>query len=287
MKSLIVGMGIGALYKNVLENLGHQVVTVDLTKSADYKNLSDALHQHGQFDTINICTPNFTHESIAYEVADRTKILFIEKPGLQTYDKWSRLIESFPSTRIMMVKNNMWRNNIDDMREKYSKSTEIHAHWLNENRVPNPGSWFTTKQLSFGGVSRDLLPHLLSFIVALDDDYNKAQQLYRHSWQRWNLADMISSEYGFVDLTGKYDVDDHVELEYTINNRRWFIKTSWKTNKPSDISISIGDTKYELGLCPESAYSKMIKDAMSNIDNDVYWQNQYYQDLWIHNNINL
>jgi len=287
MKTLIIGMGIGALYKKVHEQLGFHVVTVDLTKPADYRSVTDAIKVHGTFDMVHICTPNHTHQKLAYELGDACKIMFVEKPGLISSTEWSKLVESFPTTRIMMVKNNMWRDNIEEMQAAYSKSSVVRAHWLNENRIPNPGSWFTNRQFSFGGVSRDLLPHLLSFVAALDPKYNSSLLLYRHAWQRWSLSDLISSDYGTVDLTGKYDVDDHTDLEFVVGGHRWYIQTSWKTNKPSDISISFDDSKFELGLCPENAYNKMITDAISNVDNDVFWQDQYHKDLWIHNNINL
>ena len=45
MKSLIVGMGFGQLYKDVLTQMGHEVVTVDRdqTKKADFIELTTAL----------------------------------------------------------------------------------------------------------------------------------------------------------------------------------------------------------------------------------------------------
>ena len=40
MKSLVIGMGIGNLYHEVLTNLGYEIVTVDqdATKNADFTN---------------------------------------------------------------------------------------------------------------------------------------------------------------------------------------------------------------------------------------------------------
>jgi predicted dehydrogenase len=165
MQSLVIGMGIGHLYKKVLENLNINVVTVDLNAPADYKFYPDALQKHKKFHSIHICTPNFTHESIARAAAEHTRFLFIEKPGVQFESAWLKLVHDFPQTRIMMVKNNMWRSNIEQMRQLYKNSTTINLHWLNENRVPKPGSWFTNKKFAFGGVSRDLLPHLLSYML--------------------------------------------------------------------------------------------------------------------------
>lgn len=287
MKSLVIGMGIGQLYKQVLTELGHIVITVDLNAEADYKFWQDAIRDHTQFDTVHICTPNFTHESIAQQVAKHTKILFIEKPGLQYELNWQQLLRENPNTRILMVKNNMWRDNINEIKSLYQKSNVISFNWLNENRVPRPGTWFTNKELAFGGVSRDLLPHLLSLFAACDSKYDSAGWLYRHAWQRFELKDLTDGEYGRVNRDGIYNVDDNAEFECTIKDKRCFFKTSWRTLKPSDIGIHFDDTFIELGLCPESAYKNMIRDCIANIDNKLFWQIQYDIDCWIHRKINL
>lgn len=287
MKSLIIGMGIGQLYSTVLKDLDSKVITVDLHSDADYKFWQDAIRDHGPFDTIHICTPNFTHESIATQVAKHTKLLFVEKPGVQYENQWKKITTDFPKTRILMVKNNMWRDNIPQLKSLYNSSKEIHFKWLNENRVPRPGTWFTNKDLAFGGVSRDLLPHLLSLFAAVEPKYDTATWLYRHSWQRFELKDLTDGDYGQVNYDGVYNVDDNVELECTIKNHRCFFKSSWRTLKPNDVGILFDDTFVELGLCPESAYKNMIKDCIENIDNELFWLNQRDLDCWIHRMINL
>jgi hypothetical protein len=42
---------------------------------------------------------------------------------------------------------------------------------------------------------------------------------------------------------------------------------------------------FQLGLCPEDAYQRMIKDAVDNVDNNDFWQIQHDQDIWIHKQI--
>jgi hypothetical protein len=42
---------------------------------------------------------------------------------------------------------------------------------------------------------------------------------------------------------------------------------------------------HALGLCPESAYKKMIQTAVSNLNNNEFWNKQLKQDLWIHEQI--
>lgn len=293
MNSLIIGMGIGNLYKDVLTELGHKIVTVDMdpSKGAMFTDLNQAL-MLDKFDTVHICTPNFTHREIAWQVAKyEPGIVFIEKPGLATSKDWLTMVNAFPNTRFMMVKNNMWRDNIDDLRELTLNSKDVVISWLNQDRVPNPGTWFTTKELAFGGVSRDLTPHLLSLFLALDPDYTQSTETSRMVAQTWKLEDVTNTDYGIVNPNGTYDVDDSCVLEFLSHGRRWSLGAFWRTlSTPDDRSITffLNDgtlQRFELGLCPESAYKAMIADALANISNNDFWHRQQELDLWIHRKV--
>lgn len=305
-KSLIIGMGIGELYKSVLKELNHIVYTVDTNpdKKADFQSVShalDSLHEHGsdikRLDTVHICTPNWTHETIAYQVAPYTKIVFIEKPGLKDESRLDRLHKFYPSTRFMMVKNNMWRDEIDELRHLGISSDSIHLNWINNDRVPNPGTWFTDKELSFGGVSRDLIPHLLSFVAAIFPPHYKNFDLISNYKDRaWHLSDLTNTEYGVINPAGKYNVDDLAGMSFYMRDsnslplKLIMIEADWRTLEGDDRSIvfNIGgiEQKYEFGLCPEYAYKKMINDCIDNVKNQEFWTEQYDIDLWIHKMVN-
>ena len=112
MKNLIVGMGIGSLYKTVLTELGHEVVTVDTVKPADFKSVGLAIDAHKMFDATFICTPNHTHEKIAYLISEHSRMVLIEKPGVRTAHDWEVMVKSRPETKFMMIKNNQYRDDI-------------------------------------------------------------------------------------------------------------------------------------------------------------------------------
>jgi len=289
MKSLVVGMGIGNLYKAVLEEIGNKVVTVDLDPSkADYTSVDMAMAVHGNFDTVHICTPNFTHMKIARQVAAISKIVFIEKPGVATSDAWSQLVKDYPVTRFMMVKNNQFRDEIERFKNLADQADVVRVTWNNKNRIPNPGSWFTDRSLAFGGVSRDLIPHMLSYYCKLTD-YNSGTKTESKSEQKWQLEDIDSTDYGTINPKGVYNVDDVCKLEYLNGNTQWVLTANWRSLEEDNISISFG-MKYsavveKLGLCPESAYKKMIEQAIENLNNNQYWQDQLAQDVWIHQQI--
>ena len=287
--SLVVGMGIGQLYKTVLEKLGHTVITVDsdITKGANFTDIKSALLSHNWFETTHICTPNFTHKELAEQVAPYSRIVFIEKPGFKTSEEWTSIVRHRPLNRFMMVKNNMWRSNISELKELAAKAKTVDIFWSRKNCIPNPGSWFTTRELAFGGVSRDLMPHLLSLYVAMNPNWLKEQQTGRHSLQCHNLENIKSTEYGTINPNGTYDVDDRCHLLF---GNKWTLLADWANMHEDDSSIKFtmednSVERFELGWCPEEAYTNMISDALANIDNNSYWKDQIAIDTWIHERV--
>jgi predicted dehydrogenase len=294
MKSLIIGMSIGQLYKQVLTDLEHHIVTVDLDpdKHANYIDVETALAEHICFDTVHICTPNFTHETIARQVAEHSRIVFIEKPGVESALAWFNLVQDYPKTRFMMVKNNQYRENIAVLTQLAHKAKIINLTWNNNDRVPNPGTWFTTKELAYGGVSRDLLPHLLSLFQSLSGfSYDQAKLTNQVAERFWSLPELTQTDYGRVDANGTYDVDDQIELDYTdTHGCHWIIESNWRTLTSDDRSILMtfedgSHYYYELGLCPEDAYKRMISTAIEMKDTQAFWDLQLELDIWIHKTI--
>jgi predicted dehydrogenase len=288
-KSLIIGMGFGrAVYKPVLEELGYQVITVDLVQPADFLTVETAIEAHKHFDTVNICTPNFTHEPLARTVAPYADIVFVEKPGVKDHYAWRQMVIDNPNTRFMMVKNNQYRDTIEQFKLLADQSHTVKVVWNNKNRIPNPGSWFTTKDKAFGGVSRDLIPHMLSYYVALTD-YEKGSKLYATAIQRHSLDSVNDTDYGIINKNGVYDVDDFCEFEFKNGNTTWVLTANWKDDKADDVYISFdmknSAAKFTLGLCPEIAYKKMIETAVANLNNSEFWREQLTQDIWIHQQI--
>jgi predicted dehydrogenase len=288
-RSLIIGMGIGQLYKTVLEKLGHKVITVDqdISKGADFDSVDKALLVHGLFDTAHICTPNFTHFEIAARVAPHSKIVFIEKPGVATSDTWAKLVTEFKQTRFIMVKNNMWRSNIAKLVELASKAKTVKISWIRKNCIPSPGSWFTTKKLAFGGVSRDLMPHLLSLYVAMNPNWKRENISGQTAVQCWELKDIDSTDYGVVNPDGTYNVDDMCVINF---GDKWRCEANWRSIDKEDSSIEFvmldnATEQFDLGWCPEEAYHNMIVDAIDNMDNPEFWLKQYAVDTWIHERI--
>jgi predicted dehydrogenase len=292
-------MGIGQLYKKVLEELGHDVVTVDsdIAKGADFPTVDSAIFSHQSFDTAHICTPNFTHAKLAQQLAPHSKIIFVEKPGVANSEVWMTLVHTYKQTRFVMVKNNQWRDNIEELRDLASRSYLVDIKWINDDRVPNPGTWFTTKELAFGGVSRDLMPHLLSLYTTLEPNWRTAKMVRNTAMKVWELSDLTKTDYGIVNPRGTYDVDDYASITFSSDTTVWNLTTNWRSKTGDEREIvfhlhpegntltSRNTVKIELGLCPESAYKNMIADCVNNLNNVEFWNSQTEQDYFIHERV--
>lgn len=286
-KALVVGLGMGQQYLQWLTEMGLSVDTVDTdpTKEPTFTDIEQV--GNGYLIAV-ICTPNWTHDPIARSIAPKCSIVFVEKPGLVNADAWHSLVTDFPKTRFAMIKNNQFRGNIGEFASAAAASSRVEVTWNSKNRVPNPGSWFTTKEKAFGGVSRDLIPHMLSYYVALTD-YQAGKLIERTTEQRHNLDTIESTDYGQVYKNGTYDVDDFCRICYTNKGVEWILTANWKDNIADNSSITFhtdtGPVRFDLGLCPGDAYQVMMGIAINNINNDVFWSSQYNQDMWIHRQI--
>jgi len=289
MTALVVGLGMGNLYVQELKKLGHTVDTVDTDKNKNPTFLS-ADQVTGHYAIAVICTPNFTHEPIARTIADKCDIVLIEKPGVKDSNSWKQLTEDYPNTRFMMIKNNQYRDEISLFKKQALESNKVYVRWNNANRIPSPGSWFTTKSKAFGGVSRDLIPHMLSYYCALTD-YKQGNKITATAKQNYELKNIDSTDYGIIDPNGIYDVDDFCLFEFKNENTTWILTANWRTKLDHDdssiafVSKNELPNRYELGLCPEEAYNKMMSTAIQNLNNDEFWKIQLDQDLWIHQQI--
>ena len=292
MKALVVG--IGGIGKNVyvpqLEKLGLEVETVDLDddKGANY-DIIESIPEGTEYDIAIVCTPNLFHLPDVFSLAPYTKRILVEKPGFANAKAWWRVNKRLmPGHDVVLVKNNLYRPEYQELRQimRDNKVTKVELTWFNENRIPNPGGWFTNKSVSFGGVSHDLFPHLYTFMLVLFDleAVLDADLTAITKEQRWDLQTIGSTAYGEVSPTGVYDVCDYAEAHYKIGGIDVSVRASWKEGV-DDQSIRIYTKdgllhEWEFGLCPDEMYGKMLMTLLAApIGTPTF---HYDIDYWIH-----
>ena len=300
---LIVGLGIGELYKKILtkdsNSYVYKVTTIDNDpkKKADFLDLDSCLKVTPRFDMAIICTPNHIHEYYVDRLVDICRVVLVEKPGLKDSKKWAEFFAR--KQNLFIVKNNMFRKNIDDIAEYILNNRKnidsVNINWICKDRVPNPGSWFTNKDLAWGGVSRDLIPHLLSMYYEIFREEDYPQHIDKE--QRHTLLDVASTAYGKVDRDGVYNVDDYCKLIYAPEFFKLELVADWKndlldtTKHPDGLNIGVSIKlktdaaiiNYDFGLCPESVYLRMLNFYLDMEDENVH--EHYDMDMWILKNI--
>jgi predicted dehydrogenase len=297
-KVLIIGLGIGKLYQKVLSDTEqYNVVTIDIDpyKEPDFLDIETCKQVNPSFDLALVCVPNYLHEEMVMKLVtnDMAKVILVEKPGLFDFAAWISAVHIGEPNKLIMIKNNMYRDNypaiIKTINENRFDIKNVNVCWLNKDRIPHPGSWFTTKKLAFGGVSRDLMPHLLSIYYSLFQELNLPVDIYKT--QKYTLEDLKGTAYGKVNKDGVYDVDDYCRIKFRNTIKGSIVPVtlyaSWKTDiEKSKIGIEIefrdgNKVFYDFGLCPEYAYHDMIRHSLKMTKKEYKKQNDI--DIWIHN----
>ena len=301
-KAIVVGYG--GIGKNVyvpqLENLGYDVDVVDPFHTfTDYDTVND-VPKSNEYDIAVICCPNEHHLNAVLELSDVCKNILVEKPGLANTKAWNRTVKRFPNHNIVLVKNNLYRDSIETYETLINVDdvTKVEINWLNKDRIPSPGSWFTNKEKAFGGVTHDLFPHLYCFMFALFPFHSFRKEVGEtFMMQRWNLDNIgDNTDYGEINRDGVYNVCDYAEQHFMLERGAReplpvTLRASWKEGY-DDQAIHIhynsgGKLRLEFGLCPDYAYGEMIKavakgqfmrDPLANFIEQEF-------DEWIHTNL--
>jgi len=287
MKALLIGLGgIGInVYLPELIKIGYTVDTVDpVISSATFKDTSEAT---GEYDVAVICTPNFTHDSIARQLANTVDCIFIEKPGLPSSSQWNNLCEDFPDTKFILCKNNLYRSNygaVDDFLQGGEEFTRIEVTWFNANRIPNPGGWSTQRRKAWGGVALDLFPHLYCQLIKIFGGVPEMERSGHSMAQQHTLGTLSNSDYGVVEKNGIYNVCDYAQETWFVDDKYPIdVKASWKQGYDDQtVRVYTEDSMYQwnFGLCPAEAYGTMIAVGVT----EPYEMHRHI-DTWIHKNL--
>ena len=294
--AIVVGLNIGSVYVEQLKQRNFKVITVDANpeKHADFVSIQECIKNYNITDntyyyTIGvICTPNYLHLEHIDLLAPYCEAILVEKPGLENENIWNSTVEKYRAQyhcTIQLVKNNLFRPEVNwlcDFIHNFKDTiSNIEINWLTVDRTPFPGGWFTNKKLSWGGISRDILPHLLSFYHGIGGNFEAPIKQVEATI--WKFEQTLNTSYGtYNKVNPVYDVDDAASLEFTLfDTLPTKLIAAWKTSKDADdlsINIHMNDGqsfKYEFGLCPNYVYGLML-DA---IDNDIDHEKI---DTWIH-----
>jgi len=266
--AIIGGGGIGQVYKTGESN-PHEVKVYDTDPAlSDFATFDEFMAGDRPKHYI-IATPNFTHSFYVEKIlsADPYAHIFVEKPGLRNVQEW---ITYMPN--ITMVKNNLYRLNVEDLKPRFS-GRSCRITWHENNRVPCPGGWFTQKDKAFGGVGQDLMPHLLHFYFYIFGYEGRLVSVKKE--QRTDK--ILPSKYGSFDPSGIFNVETFAELTFKHKDFEVILSADWDAPVEKR-RIENDDDKWSFQLCPEIAYVRMLNSRQFTND----YVNHTLMDVKVH-----
>lgn len=168
-------------------------------------------------DAVVIATPNFTHVEYSIHMLEHGIHVLCEKPVALHADEIRRIISIEKKNKVIYMPGfvNRWRDDISEVNKiiqenKIGDITEISAGWLRRNGVPRPGTWFTKRELSGGGVLVDLGSHVIDICLM----FLGSKDIY-HCDLRTSLYESEKSEGSASWFEAAYTKEYSVDVEDT------------------------------------------------------------------------
>ncbi|HEX3030296.1 MAG TPA: Gfo/Idh/MocA family oxidoreductase [Clostridia bacterium] len=128
-------------------------------------------------DAVVICTPNHTHAELSIKALKSGVHVLCEKPVAINFEEISNIVAAAKSRGKIFVPGfvNRFREDIQYINELVLKNEIgrincVKAGWIRKNGMPRPGTWFTNKRYSGGGVLIDLGSHIIDICLMLLKD---------------------------------------------------------------------------------------------------------------------
>lgn len=124
-----------------------------------------------------VATPNYTHFEYTKKLIKCGIHVLCEKPVVINVQEINQLKSVLQENKVIYLPGfvNRWREDIQTIlkiveSKKIGDIIKIEAGWIRKNGVPKPGTWFTNKELSGGGVLIDLGTHILDICLMIIGD---------------------------------------------------------------------------------------------------------------------
>ncbi|WP_150267071.1 Gfo/Idh/MocA family protein [Paenibacillus tepidiphilus] len=146
------------------------------TNAAEFGNKHGIPHVFTDFDefldsditAVIIASPNYTHVDYTRQALLKGKHVLCEKPVAFLEAEIREIVELAEQNGLIYLPGFVNRFRLD-VKKFYQLFTEgkagelahIEASWIRKSGVPNPGSWFTNRKFSGGGVLTDLGSHIV------------------------------------------------------------------------------------------------------------------------------
>lgn len=248
----------------------------------------DAFFNSG-IDAVVIATPNNTHFTYSLKALENGINVLCEKPIALYAHEVRRLIsvENEKDVRFVPGFVNRFRYDVMKLYEyvksgKIGEVLKVEGGWLRRSGIPRPGTWFTNKELSGGGVLIDLGSHILDICLMMLDG-KKPISMALETLKSGNKANVSDAQW----FKGDYRKELSIDVEDTALVRAEFegnvqldVRLSWATDIEGDctyfkISGTEGCIKLKtlFGFSNERLWKDdtlVIRDNSGSIHNIVF-----------------
>ena len=196
-------------------------------------------------EAVIIATPNFSHVEYTLNALEKGISVLCEKPIAFLEKEIWEIGNMAKRHNALYVPGmvNRWRKDVQQMQSllrsnKIGKVTDVSAGWIRKQGVPRPGTWFTNKELSGGGVLVDLGSHMLDICTMIME--GREPEYYQ----------LISAP-----LTSEAIKD--------VGAARWF-----KRNDPEELELNVESTAIVQITYRDGAKLRCNLSWLSSIEND-------------------
>lgn len=200
---------------------------------SDYEKFLDS-----GIDAVIVSTPTFTHSCYSIMALEKGKHVLCEKPIVTSLKEMEAILKIEHKSKIKFMPGfvNRFRQDIIEMHNLLRSGEiglieRIEGTWLRRSGVPRPGSWFTCKKFSGGGVLMDLGSHILDICQMLSGkSVNSSYSVNLRTLQQRIYTQKTGASWfkGQEEDNLPIDVEDSALAKISFNdNLQVKVKVSW------------------------------------------------------------
>lgn len=206
-----------------------------------YQNLDEFLCSG--IDAVIIATPNMTHARYSFEALKHGIHVLCEKPVAIHSDEVKQMLDTAEEQKRLFMPCfvNRFRYDVLKIRELVQSNRigdvfGIEAGWVRRAGIPRPGTWFTNKAYSGGGVLIDLGSHIIDICLMI-------------------LGDRIPIKFSLA-TSRRYGNNDN-------KNALWF-----ETGCTDELQVDVEDAAYAQIIFEDNVFLKLKLNWAADNDGD-------------------
>lgn len=196
-------------------------------------------------DAVVVAAPNYTHGFYSIMALNSGIHVLCEKPITIHEDEIYKVARLAKENNLVFMPAfvNRFRSDVKELLGKIHQVgtiSSIKAGWLREEGVPKPGSWFTHKKYSGGGVLADLGPHVIDICLNMISDHDMRDLRKLKAYMSSSVIDLSKKAKWFgVKLSENLipDVEDSFKGVCEINQCRLMLLLSWNSGQKGDCTF--------------------------------------------------